>query len=425
MLENLDAIAKYNFWEDTEPEVGFLRTDYTSKIAGYSSDRVVKVLIGQRRVGKSYILRQVAKDLISKGVNKKNTFFVNKEYLAFDSVRTYQDLENLFQEYKKELTPEGKIYIFLDEVQEIEEWERFVNSYSQDCTAEYKLFISGSNSKMLSSELGTLLSGRYVEFKIYPFSFNEYSSIRGLQKTQTNYIEYMKHGGLPELLKLSDEDARRQYVEGLKNTILLKDIIQRHKVRDTALLEDLFVYLVNNSSKLTSIQNLVNYLDSKRRKTSYETVSQYVEYLSETFVIHKAERYDIKGKEALGGNAKYYANDTAFHNLYGGYNYGIGYMLENIVYLDLLRTSYKVYVGAMRESEIDFVAECGDRRIYIQVSYLLLDEDTIDREYSPLLKITDSYEKYVVSLDEISLPSKDGIKNIPVWRLPEVLLRRN
>ena len=148
-----------------------------------------------------------------------------------------------------------------------------------------------------------------------------------------------------------------------------------------------------------------------------------MEYLSETFVIHKAERYDIKGKEALGGNAKYYANDTAFHNyLYGGYNYGIGYMLENIVYLDLLRTSYKVYVGAMRESEIDFVTECGDRRIYIQVSYLLLDEDTIDREYSPLLKITDSYEKYVVSLDEISLPSKDGIKNIPVWRLPEVLL---
>ncbi len=276
---------------------------------------------------------------------------------------------------------------------------------------------------MLSSELGTLLSGRYVEFKIYPFSFDEYSSIRELQKTQPNYIEYLKRGGLPELMKLSDEDARRQYVEGLKNTILLKDIIQRHKVRDTALLEDLFVYLVNNSSKLTSIQNLVNYLSSNRRKTSYETVSQYVEYLLETFVIHKAERYDIKGKESLGGNAKYYANDTAFHNyLFGGYNYGIGYMLENIVYLDLLRASYKVYIGTMRESEIDFVAERGDRKIYIQASYLLLDDNTINREYSPLLKIADSYEKYVVTLDEISLPSKDGVRNIPAWTLPEVLL---
>ena len=421
MFENIDAIAKYNFWGDDEPEVGFLRIDYTSRIAGYSSDRVVKVLTGQRRVGKSYILRQVAKGLISKGVNRKNTFFVNKEYLAFDSVRTYHDLESLFQEYRKKLAPEGKIYI--DEVQEIEEWERFVNSYSQDCTAEYELFISGSNSKMLSSELGTLLSGRYVEFKIYPFSFDEYSSIRELQKTQPNYIEYLKRGGLPELMKLSDEDARRQYVEGLKNTILLKDIIQRHKVRDTALLEDLFVYLVNNSSKLTSIQNLVNYLSSNRRKTSYETVSQYVEYLLETFVIHKAERYDIKGKESLGGNAKYYANDTAFHNyLFGGYNYGIGYMLENIVYLDLLRASYKVYIGTMRESEIDFVAERGDRKIYIQASYLLLDDNTINREYSPLLKIADSYEKYVVTLDEISLPSKDGVRNIPAWTLPEVLL---
>ena len=422
MLENLDAIAKYNFWEDTEPEVGFLRTDYTSKIAGYSSDRVVKVLIGQRRVGKSYILRQVAKDLISKGVNRKNTFFVNKEYLAFDSIRTYQDLETLFQEYKKELDPEGKIYIFLDEVQEIEEWERFVNSYSQDCTAEYELFISGSNSKMLSSELGTLLSGRYVEFKIYPFSFNEYSSIRGLQKTQTNYIEYMKHGGLPELLKLSDEDARRQYVEGLKNTILLKDIIQRHKVRDTALLEDLFVYLVNNSSKLTSIQNLVNYLDSKRRKTSYETVSQYVEYLSETFVIHKAERYDIKGKEALGGNAKYYANDNSYHNyLYEGYGYGQGALLENYVYQALRRAGVKIYAGKMANREVDFVCTDHDKRLYVQVSWTLEDKQTEEREYASLEAIDDSYPKILVTMDDIPFKNRKGIENIQAWRLEEFL----
>ena len=422
MLENLDAIAKYNFWEDTEPEVGFLRTDYTSRIAGYSSDRVVKVLIGQRRVGKSYILRQVAKDLISKGVNKKNTFFVNKEYLAFDSVRTYQDLENLFQEYKKELAPEGKIYIFLDEVQEIEEWERFVNSYSQDCTAEYELFISGSNSKMLSSELSTLLSGRYVEFKIYPFSFNEYSSIRGLQKTQTNYIEYMKHGGLPELLKLSDEDARRQYVEGLKNTILLKDIIQRHKVRDTALLEDLFVYLVNNSSKLTSIQNLVNYLDSKRRKTSYETVSQYVEYLSETFVIHKAERYDIKGKEALGGNAKYYANDNSYHNyLYEGYGYGQGALLENYVYQALRRAGFQIYAGKMANREVDFVCADHDKRLYVQVSWTLEDQQTEEREYASLEAIDDSYPKILVTMDDIPFKNRKGIENIQAWRLEEFL----
>ena len=422
MSENFQNISKYNFWGNDSLDVGFPRSGYTAKIEGFVSDRVVKVLTGQRRVGKSYILRQIAKSLIDSGVDRNNTFFVNKEYLSFDFVRTYQDLEDLFREYRRQLSPEGKIYIFLDEVQEIKEWERFVNSYSQDCAAQYELFISGSNSRMLSSELGTLLSGRYVEFKIYPFSFDEYASYKGLEKNSLDFAQYMKEGGLPELLKLSGDEARMQYAEGLKNTILLRDVIQRHNVRDSVLLEDLFTYLVNNASKLTSIQNLVNYLASKRRKASYETLAQYIDYLTETFVIHKLERYDIKGKESLGGNFKYYANDTAFHNfLYGGYNYGSGYLLENIVFLDLMRSSYRVYVGVLNGLEVDFVAEKGDRKIYVQVAYHLNDEETIEREYAPLRKTGDSYEKYVVSLDEISLPSKDGIRNIPAWDFPDIL----
>ena len=422
MPENFQNISKYNFWGNDSLDVGFPRSGYTSKIGGFVSDRVVKVLTGQRRVGKSYILRQIAKSLIDSGVDRNNTFFVNKEYLSFDFVRTYQDLEDLFREYRRQLSPEGKIYIFLDEIQEIKEWERFVNSYSQDCAAQYELFISGSNSRMLSSELGTLLSGRYVEFKIYPFSFDEYASYKGLEKNSLDFVQYMKEGGLPELLKLSGDETRMQYVEGLKNTILLRDVIQRHNVRDSVLLEDLFTYLVNNASKLTSIQNLVNYLASKRRKASYETLAQYIDYLTETFVIHKLERYDIKGKESLGGNFKYYANDTAFHNfLYGGYNYGSGYLLENIVFLDLMRSSYRVYVGVLNGLEVDFVAEKGDRKIYVQVAYHLNDEETIEREYAPLRKTGDSYEKYVVSLDEISLPSIDGIRNIPAWDFPDIL----
>ena len=423
MDEFFDGIVKYNFWGDTTPDVGVLRPTYSSKIANYSSNRLVKVLTGQRRVGKSYILRQIAKILIDSGVDKRNTFFVNKEYLAFDFVRTYIDLENLFQEYKKRIAPNGKIYIFIDEVQEIEGWERFVNSYSQDCSAEYELFISGSNSKMLSSELGTLLSGRFVEFQVFPFSFKEYAEIKSLDYNALNFNDYIKNGGLPELLNLPDNnEARRQYIEGLKNTILLKDIIQRHSVRDAALLEDLFFYLVNNASKLTSIQNIVNYLGSKRRKTSYETVAQHINYLSEVFLIHKVERYDIRGKEALGGNVKYYTNDTAFHNyLFGGYNYGVGYLLENIVYLELRRAAYKVYVGVLKNGEVDFIAEREDRKIYVQVSYMLIDEETINREYAPLLQIHDNYEKYVVSMDEINLPSKEGIKNISVWNFEQTI----
>ncbi len=211
--------------------------------------------------------------MIDNGIDKKNTFFVNKEYLAFDFVKTYLDLENLFQEYRKRISSNGKILIFLDEVQEIKGWERFVNSYSQDCSAEYELFISGSNSKMLSTELGTLLSGRYVNFLVFPLSFSEFAEIKDLEHNAQNFSSYLKTGGLSELLNLSGNEARRQYIEGLKNTILLKDIIQRHNVRDASLLEELFVYIINNASKLTSIQNIVNYLDSKRRKTSYETVA--------------------------------------------------------------------------------------------------------------------------------------------------------
>lgn len=423
MNEKLARIAKYNFWGGGELDTGFPRTAYTSRIVNYASERVVKVLVGQRRTGKSYILRQVAKHLIDSGVDRRNTFFVNKEYTAFDSVVTYLDLEDLFREYIEEFSPQGRIFIFLDEVQEIEGWERFVNSYSQDCTAEYEIFISGSNSRMLSSELSTLLSGRYVEFKVYPYSFDEYSEFRSLTaKNSLAYTEYMKDGGLPELLKISDSEARMQYVQGLKNTILLKDIIQRHNVRDSSLLEDLFVYLVNNASKLTSVQNLVAYMAGRRRKTSYETVSSDIDYLTETFVIHKVERYDIRGKDALGGPAKYYANDPAFHNcLYGGYSYGEGYLLENLVFLDLLRASYKVYAGVLRDGEIDFVACRGDRKIYVQVSSRLHDEETISREYSPLQKIADNYEKYVVSLDDISLPSNNGIRNIPAWQFPAII----
>lgn len=422
MDEKFAVLEKYSFWGDRSPEVGYVRTEYLERMGGIDESRLITVLTGQRRSGKSYILRQIAKSLIDSGVPRNNIFFLNKEFLAFDFVRTFQDLEDLFQEYKRRRSPKGRIFIFLDEVQDIEGWERFVNSYSQDYTSEYRLFISGSNSKMLSSELSTLLTGRYLEFSIFPFSYSEYTDTNGLETGRDSYVKYMNTGGLPELGNLSGEEARRQYIEGLKNTILLKDIIQRHQVRDTNLLESLFAYLVNNASNLVSVQNIVNYMSSKGRKTGYETVSQYIDYLTETFIVRKAERYDLRGREILNGTAKYYSNDQAFHNyLFGGYGYGAGYMLENMVYLDLRRAGYNVYVGVLRSQEIDFIAEKGDRRIYVQVCYMLLDDTTINREYSPLRSIPDNYEKYVVSIDDISLPVKDGIRNIPAWNLKKYI----
>lgn len=422
MDDNFELIEKYNFWDNKTFELGLNRETYTSKIGNYIGNRLVKVLIGQRRVGKSYILRQIAMGLIEKGIPKENILYINKEYLEYDFVEDYKHLEQIFQIYKKKLSPKGKIYLFIDEVQIISQWEKFVNSHSQDIVEECEIFISGSNSDLLSSELSTLLSGRYIQFIIYPFSFEEYSFIRGLDLDKSSYINYIQEGGFPELINLRTEDAKHNYLSSLRDSVMLKDIIQRYNVKDAKLLEDIFTYLVNNSSNFLSINNILNYFKSRQRKTSYDTIANYINYLEKTFLIHRVERYNIKGKEVISGNSKYYANDTAFKNyLYKGFGFGIGYLLENLVFLELKRAGYSVYVGSNKDKEIDFVAIKADKQIYIQVAYILTDQSTIEREYSALESIDDNYEKYVVSMDDINFPSREGIKHIQAWRINEIL----
>jgi len=422
MEENFAALEKYNFWEGNVPELGYYRKDYTDKIFDYTGSKLVKVLVGQRRTGKSYILRQIAHRLIGGGVDPRNIFYVNKEFTDFDFISDYKDLEVLLKLYREKLKPEGKVWLFIDEVQNISGWEHFVNSHSQDFVDSYEIFISGSNSKMLSMELATLLSGRYVNFEVFPFSYAEYTGITQKEVKKQSYIDYMESGALPELFVLPNDETKRNYISAIKDTVLLRDIIQRHSIKDPKLLEDVFVYLVNNASNLVSIVNIVNYFKSNGRKTTYDTVANYISYIEDTFMIHKVERYDIRGKETISGNCKYYINDLSFKNyLYPGFGYGVGYKLENLVYLELRRAGYEVYVGAMRDKEVDFVAKKGDRLIYLQSTYLLLDEQTIQREYAPLEAISDNYEKAVVSLDDISLPSNKGIRHIQAWKLHEIL----
>lgn len=422
MDEKFELLRKYNLWDGNRIDTGYERPLYTERIAGYLGNRLVKVLTGQRRAGKSYILRQVAMNLIRKGVDAKNILFINRELTAFDFLATYTELDQLIRLYLKELNPQGRVYLFIDEVQDIEGWERVVNSYSQDYTAEYELFITGSNSKMLSSELSTLLSGRYVEFSIHPLSYDEYITVKNLSADRRSYMEYMQDGGFPELQNLSGKEVKRNYVSALKDTVFLKDIIRRYTIKDVRLLEDLFAYLVNNASNLLSIHNIANYFKSKGRKTSYETVATYIGYIEEVFLAHRAERYNIKGKEIISGTYKYYMNDLAFKNyLYSGMGYGIGYLLENLVYLELVRAGYEVYVGSIKDKEVDFVAMKEDRVIYIQSTYILTDEQTISREYAPLESISDNYEKVVVSLDELALPLREGIRHVQAWRLNEIL----
>lgn len=418
----IEQLGRYNLWNGNEIATGYERSLYTTKISEYIGNRVVKVLTGQRRVGKSYLLRQIAKGLVNQGINANNILIVNKEFNVFDDIATYKELDELIKCYEQELNPQGRIYIFIDEVQEIEGWEKVVNSYSQDYSREYELFITGSNSKMLSSELSTLLSGRYVEFCIYPLSFGEYTSFKGLAADRQNYIAYMQDGGLPELINLNGEEVKRNYINGIKNTILLKDIISRHSIKDVQLLEDLFAYLVNNASNLFSIASLTNYIKSRGRKTSYDTVALYVGYIEECYLAHRVDRYNVKGKEIISGTCKYYTNDLAFKNyLYRGMGYGAGYLLENIVFIELLRAAYDVYVGTLRDKEVDFVAIKDDIVLYLQCSYMLVDEETIRREYAPLELIADNYEKFVVSLDDVQLPSRNGINHIQAWNIADIL----
>ena len=418
MKERLAILKKYNFWDKDFPDLGFPRDIYTDKIFEFVGNRLVKVLVGQRRVGKSYIMRQIMYGLVERGVHSQNILYINKEFNDFDFIKDSNDLDALVKYYREVLGPEGKVWLFVDEIQNIEGWEQLINSYSQDYVDSYEVFISGSNSKMLSGELATLLSGRYIEFHILPFSFKEYVGITKKEPSKQSYIDYMESGGMPELFVLPSKETKRNYVSAIKDTVLLRDIIQRHNIKDAKLLEDLFVFLVNNASNLISIPNIVNYFKDKGRSTTYDTISNYIGYIEDSFIVHKVERYDIRGKDTISGISKYYINDLSFKNyLYPGFGYGVGYKLENLIYLELRRAGFEVYVGTFRDKEVDFVAKKEDRVVYIQSAYMLADERTIQREYSPLESIKDNYEKIVVSLDDITFPSNKGIKHIQAWNL--------
>lgn len=426
MDERISLLRKYNLWDSASFDFGFRRSEYNDKIMDFTGNRLVKILTGQRRAGKSYLLRQVARQLIENGVPAINTIFINKEMTDLDFIKTAKDLDEIIKLYKSTILPTGKIYIFIDEIQLIEDWEKVINSYSQDYTAEYELFISGSNSKLLSGELATLLSGRYVCFNVFPFSYQEYLIVTEKERNKQSYLEYINSGGLPELFSLPDKlEIKQNYMSTIKDSILLRDIIQRYKIRDPKLLEDIFVFLVNNASNLISINSIVKYYKNLGRNISYDIVATYIRYIEDTFLIHRCERYDIKGRETLAGTSKFYINDLAYKNyLYPGFGYGFGYLIENAVYLELLRLGYEVYTGNTKGKEVDFVAQKTRETVYIQCSYIMADENTIKREYSPLETINDNFTKIVVSIDDMVLPSRNGIKHIQAWNLKGELANR-
>jgi predicted AAA+ superfamily ATPase len=416
MIENLAKIARFNFWEN-KPNTGFRRPVYLDRLDKYRDSNLIRVLVGQRRVGKSYIMRQVIEDLLQKGVLPKNTLYINMEYLEYSFIKNEHDLIAFFNLFIQSNNIEGDVHLFIDEVQNINSWEKAVNALSQDFTRRIHVYLTGSNAHLLSGELATFLSGRYVKFLVLPFSYEEFITIKGIQKTKSAFLDYLQTGGMPELFRLRDDESKRQYLSAIYDTVLLRDVVERHQVRDVGLLKDVFAFVVNNIGNLFSVANLVNFFKSQQRKTNYETVAQYLKYLEDAYLIHKCERYDIKGKELLTGNVKYYLNDLSFkHYLFPGVNHGWGYLMENLVYLELLNNGFEIHAGHLKYFEIDFVAKKADRLLYIQSVYLLNDEQTREREYRPLNAVADHFEKMVLSADDLSGAPTEGINHKLVWK---------
>ncbi|MFU8844903.1 MAG: ATP-binding protein [Bacteroidales bacterium] len=418
MQSILTSLKSINYWEG-EPgfNLGFIRESYLRKITGALGNKLIKVIIGQRRSGKSYIVRQIIHTLIhKKSVSPKNIFYLNKELYEFEPVKTDSDLAALFQLYRQEINPAGKVYIFIDEIQNIAGWEKIVVSLAQHVAEDYEVFITGSNSRLLSGELAGHLSGRYLLFEVFPFSYPEFLEFFSYHNTKESLIRYVQTSGLPEIYNIESTDIHRHYFQSLKDTILLKDIMHRHNIRDYVLLEDLFLFLLHNVGNLISIPSIVKYFKSRQRKADYATISAYIEYMEQAFVVRSCSRLSMKTKELLSGEKKYYVNDLGFRNyLFPSLIRDFAGMLENIVYMHLRMAGYDVKTGSQRDTEVDFVATYNDAVQYIQVAYLIPSEQTLNREFRSLEAINNNFPKYVLTLDDMTINHQQGIIHKQIW----------
>ncbi|MCD4793876.1 MAG: ATP-binding protein [Bacteroidales bacterium] len=386
-----------------------LRKKYIDQITGYINKPVIKVITGMRRVGKSYFIRQIIDNLLKKGVSSNSILYINKELIKYDFIRDYKDLHEFVSEYfKKNKTV---AYLFVDEIQEIEKWEKAISSFFAE--EKYDIFITGSNSNLLSSEISTLISGRYVEINIYSLSFNEFLNFRKIPEPNINteFKLYLQFGGFPVIHHFDfDEELIYQYINSLYNTILLKDVISRHNIRNVRLFQDIVKFVFSNLGQIFSSNSISKYLKNQKKNIGTDTIQNYLLHLESSFMIHKVQRYDIKGKKVLELYEKYYLGDIALKNAIVGYNDNdIAGMLENLVFLKLKQENYKVHIGKFDDYEVDFVAEKAGKITYIQVSYLLKTEKTRKREFAVLERIKDNFPKYVLTMDDLPASNQKGI----------------
>lgn len=384
---------------------------YLNQLIPFKDKPLIKVITGIRRCGKSTLLSLYEQYLLSSGVQQEHIIRMNFESFQFDDITEYKTLHAYLM--KKLQSTSIKHYILLDEVQQVSQWEKTINSLMVDANVD--LYITGSNAYLLSSELSTLLSGRYVEIKMQPLSFKEFMDFTEENfplKPRDAFDEYLKLGGLPTIIELMEHpETIGPFLEGVYNTVLMKDVIERNSVRDAALLESVLKYVAANVGSIVSTKKISDYLTSSGRKATSETIDNYLKMLESAFIIYKANRYDLKGKMYLKTLEKYYIVDIGIRNqLTGMRNTDFGHILENIVFLELIRRGYSVSIGKIGTLEVDFVATKPNEKLYFQVSATILDETTRERELRPLQAITDNYPKFILTMDQTPYDDYAGIK---------------
>lgn len=384
------------------------RRQYLDKLIKLRNKQIIKVVTGVRRCGKSTLLLQFQEYLRGEGVEERQIIYLNFEKIENEPLHDYHVL---YDYVKSRLQPGKMTYIFLDEIQAVPGFQKAVDSLF--VLEQTDLYITGSNAHMLSGELATLLSGRYMEIQMLPLSFAEYYELTGGDRRDA-WNRYFQNGGFPYTAYIEEADIRRDYLQGIYHTVLLKDIVERKKIQDVTLLESVIRFLVDNTGNIVSSKKIADSLTSCGRKTTSATVENYIRALEESFILYRADRYDVKGKQYLKSLEKYYVVDQGLRGLIcGGQRRDVGHVLENIVYLELRRLGYQVFIGKVGNQEIDFIAMKEDNRVYYQVSASILDPQTFQREIAPLKMINDHYSKWIVTMDEVPM-GEDGIRQINV-----------
>jgi predicted AAA+ superfamily ATPase len=385
-----------------------IRKKYHDQLLPFQGKPLIKVLTGQRRVGKSYILKQTIQGIEQEDVNA-HIIYINKENLTFDAIKSASDLNGYVLEHAKEGV---KNYVFIDEIQEIAQFEKAMRSLLLNPI--YDLYCTGSNANMLSGELSTFLSGRYIEIPIYSLSYNEFLTFHSLENTNDSLTLFLKYGGLPFLkhLKLEDEIVY-DYLKGVYSTVIYRDVIMRNEVRNSAFLENLVVFLADNIGQLFSARKISDYLKSQQTNISTSQIIAYLNHLSNAYLIKKVKRMDIVGKKIFEVGEKYYFEDLGLRNTIFEYKQSdIAKIIENAVFNHLIYNGFEVKIGQVEQNEVDFVATRKGEIIYVQVCYLLHSQSTIDREFGNLEKIKDNYPKMVISMDEFAGNTRKGIQHI-------------